>query len=48
MSTKLAALHKIAPTVKNNLPLDDETTEGDESAINAEDSACGCGAGRCD
>ena len=31
----LHALHKIQRIVRNNLPLDDDTTEGDESAINA-------------
>ena len=31
----LHALHKLSRVVHANLPLDDETTEGDESAINA-------------
>ena len=31
----LHAVHKISKVVRANLPLDDETTEGDESAINA-------------
>jgi putative membrane protein len=35
MCPPLLAVHKISGIVKQNLPLDDERTEGDESAINA-------------